>query len=158
MKLSPKHLVKNIVLNTVLSEWITTFTSLRSSCQGHQKERVTPYMYIMVYYVIRLTMLHKGLKKLSGQGKWLKSIICRKSKPFNPPMFSVVLLYHHLAVWLTDDWNLKVAQISEYAFYSLLCWLAKLTHRTLTYYTTGQNNLPTVMLYDSPKIKQMGCM
>jgi len=42
-------------------------------CQGYQKERVTPYMHIMAYHIPRLMMLHKGIKKFSGQGKLLKT-------------------------------------------------------------------------------------
>ena len=56
------------ILYSQAQEWITTFTSLGSSCQGYQKERVTPYMHIMAYHVPRLMMLHKGIKKFSGQG------------------------------------------------------------------------------------------
>lgn len=58
-------------------EWITTFTSLGSLCQGYQKERVTPYMHIMAYHIPRLMMLHKGIKKFSGQGVEKKNDDCR---------------------------------------------------------------------------------
>ena len=59
------------VLYSQAQEWITTFTSLGSLCQGYQKERVTPYMHIMAYHVPKLMMLHKGIRKFSGQGTYM---------------------------------------------------------------------------------------
>ncbi|CAH3191986.1 unnamed protein product, partial [Porites evermanni] len=49
-------------------EWVETFTSLGSSCQGYTKEKVTPYMHSMVYHVPRMMTLHKGVRKFFGQG------------------------------------------------------------------------------------------
>jgi len=51
-------------------EWVETFTSLGSSCQGYTKEKVTPYMHSMVYHVPRMMTLHKGVRKFSGQGNY----------------------------------------------------------------------------------------
>lgn len=75
---NPSEQEINNVYFVKAQEWITTFTSLGSLCQGYQKERVTPYMHIMAYHVPRLMMLHKGIRKFSGQGVEKKNDDCRR--------------------------------------------------------------------------------
>lgn len=102
------------ILYSQAQEWITTFTSLGSLCQGYQKERVTPYMHIMAYHVPRLMMLHKGIKKFSGQGTYVNYLKVVKMKTSSPNhVLSGISLPLSVklticTVWLTDHWNLKL--------------------------------------------------
>ena len=52
-------------------EWVRIMVSLDrpDGRLGYEKARATLYMHAMVYHVPRFMVMHKGIKKFTGQGK-----------------------------------------------------------------------------------------
>lgn len=50
---------------------MTLFLSLGGTLEGYGKANITPYIHAMVYHVPHLMRIHNGIRKFSGQGKYI---------------------------------------------------------------------------------------
>ena len=69
-------------------QWISLFLSLNGKREGYEKNRITPYMHIMVTHIPRFFELHKSVKIFTGQGveknnDMARGIILRKSNKWD---------------------------------------------------------------------------
>lgn len=69
-------------------QWISLFLSLNGKREGYEKNRITPYMHIMVTHTPRFFELHKSVKIFTGQGveknnDMARGIILRKSNKWD---------------------------------------------------------------------------
>ena len=69
-------------------QWISLFLSLNGKREGYKKNRITPYMHIMVTHIPRFFELHKSVKIFTGQGveknnDMARGIILRKSNKWD---------------------------------------------------------------------------
>ena len=49
-------------------KWLSDFVGLSKCLDGHQKNRVTPYMHILVYHVPAMMKKFGSIRYFSGQG------------------------------------------------------------------------------------------
>ena len=50
---------------------MTLFLSLGGTLEGYGKANITPYIHAMVYHVPHFMRIHNGIRKFSGQGKYI---------------------------------------------------------------------------------------
>ena len=73
------------------SSWLKAFLSLNGKMKGHERQRVTPYMHILVAHVPHFLELYKSIKIFTGQGveknnDTARSVVHRKSNKWDAPM------------------------------------------------------------------------
>ena len=60
--------VEEAHLFTLARDWVLLFLSLEGRRKGYERERITPYMHMLVYHVPKLSLMHIGIKQFSAQG------------------------------------------------------------------------------------------
>ena len=71
----------------IAREWVLLFLSLEGKRTGYERQRITPYIHILVYHIPRICSQHNGLRNFSAQGMeklndTVKSINSKKSNKF----------------------------------------------------------------------------